>query len=392
VNDVGDVVTWRVADETLRTLAGRRAGLDVEEAKWLVIAQRERVHVELGLGSFREYVERVLGYAPHTAIERIRVAEELVKLPALRAALAEGRCSYSALREVTRVATPENEAQWLAAIGGKSARDIEPMVRGRQKGDAPDAPRDPDLQPHVLRLEVPPEVFAMFREARKVFESERDERLDDAAVFAELCRRGLRGGDTTAPTHQIALMVCPECGAGSQDAAGRVVDVAPETVAIAECDAQRIGRVDGDVTQRLTTDIPAPTRRAVERRDRGRCTVPGCGASRFLEIHHIVHVEHGGGHALRNLTLLCGAHHRRHHAGKLQILGEAPRLTFRHADGSIYGGDCLSDAKSALRNLGWSREVATDAVERAAATAAADLLLPDFIIACIRECSPLAIR
>jgi hypothetical protein len=295
VKDVSDAVTWRMAHEQLQKLATRRAALDAEEAKWLVIAQRERVHEELGLGSFREYVERVLGYAPHTAIERIRVAEELTALPKLRAALAAGDCSYSALREVTRVATAETEAQWLTAIVGKTAREIEPMVRGRQKGDAPDAPRDPDLQPRVMRFEVPPDVFAMFREARKAFEDELGERMDDNAVFAELCRRGLRGGDKTAPTHQIALMACPECGAGSQDAAGRVVDIAPEIMEHAQCDAQRVGRVDAQVPEMMTTDIPEPTRRAVERRDRNRCTVPGCGATRHLEIHHIIHIEYGGG-------------------------------------------------------------------------------------------------
>ena len=58
-----------------------------------------------------------------------------------------------------------------------------------------------------------------------------------------------------------------------------------------------------------------------------------------------------------------------------------PRGT-RPSDGS----DCLSDARSALRNLGWSREIVHDAVERAAAIGAADLPLPDFIHACLRAC------
>src|SRR5215510_8857698 len=116
---IDDRVTWREADQQLRKIAVKRAGLDAEEAKWLVIAKRERVHERLGFGSFREYVERVLGYQSHTAMERIRVAEELATMPTVAAALDRGDTSFSAVRELTRVATAETEAAWLAAIEHK---------------------------------------------------------------------------------------------------------------------------------------------------------------------------------------------------------------------------------------------------------------------------------
>src|ERR1051326_7241475 len=61
--------TWREADEQLCRLVRERGALDAEEAKWLVIARREHVHLQFGYGSFREYVERRLGYQPHTAID-----------------------------------------------------------------------------------------------------------------------------------------------------------------------------------------------------------------------------------------------------------------------------------------------------------------------------------
>ena len=47
---------WRVAHEQLGRLARRRAGLDAEEGRWLLVARRERVHSRLGYGSFGEYV------------------------------------------------------------------------------------------------------------------------------------------------------------------------------------------------------------------------------------------------------------------------------------------------------------------------------------------------
>jgi hypothetical protein len=88
-----------------------------------------------------------------------------------------------------------------------------------------------------------------------------------------------------------------------------------------------------------------------------------------------------------NLTLLCSAHHRARHAGTLQITGIAPHaLRFAHRDGTRYGGDCLAEARTALRTLGFSAGEANAAVERAQAHVGAEVELSDFIRACLREC------
>jgi hypothetical protein len=52
-------------------------------------------------------------------------------------------------------------------------------------------------------------------------------------------------------------------------------------------------------------------RTALVERDAGTCVVPGCGATRTLEIDHVVPLEQGGPTELGNLALLCRHHHRR---------------------------------------------------------------------------------
>jgi len=88
--DAAHVGGWRELDRQMRRLARRRAVLDAEEAQLLVAAKAAEVHRHLGYGSFDEYLERVLGYAPTTARDRMRVAVALEALPAVRAALAAG--------------------------------------------------------------------------------------------------------------------------------------------------------------------------------------------------------------------------------------------------------------------------------------------------------------
>src|SRR5205814_5225223 len=81
---------WRTVDRALRQIAARRAALDAEEARWLREAEELQIWRPLGMVSALDYLERVLGYAPRTAQDRLRVARALGTLPGLSAALTDG--------------------------------------------------------------------------------------------------------------------------------------------------------------------------------------------------------------------------------------------------------------------------------------------------------------
>ncbi len=77
---------------------------------------------------------------------------------------------------------------------------------------------------------------------------------------------------------------------------------------------------------RTTREIPRRLRRALERRAKGCCEVPGCGATAGLHAHHLIHWEDLGPTELWNLILCCPFHHRAHHRGLITITGPATRL------------------------------------------------------------------
>ena len=102
------------------------------------------------------------------------------------------------------------------------------------------------------------------------------------------------------------------------------------------CDAtcevwfERAGRPIG--AGRCTRTVNRRLRRALEHRDRC-CVVPGCGATRGLHAHHLIHWENGGLTELDNLVLVCPYHHRLHHAGGITLIGPAHQLVVTDADG-----------------------------------------------------------
>jgi hypothetical protein len=79
--------------------------------------------------------------------------------------------------------------------------------------------------------------------------------------------------------------------------------------------------------------VPDHTRLAVETRDGGRCVIPGCTATRGLQVHHLRHWEDGGPTDTWNLGCVCGPHHRAIHRGELTISG----------NGDIPGGLRVTD-------------------------------------------------
>lgn len=319
---------WREVDRHLRLIAARRSSLDAEELRWLARAERIEIHRVLGHASILEYVERVLGYGPRVAKDRLRVARALETLPALATSLETNTLSYSAVREVSRVATPWTEERWIEKVRGKPLREVEQAVAGHVPGDDPDDDPDPDLVTRPITFELTPATLALLRQATRHLEDEVGHPLTDDELVAGLCASALSGdggpGEGGGAPFQIALTICEACDRGWHDAAGRSYDVPPAVVEQARCDAQHIGRVDADEPARSWQDVPPATRRLVLRRDRGCCTVPGCRSSRWLQIHHIIARALGGTHDPSNLTCLCGGHHRALHEGRLTIVGRAP--------------------------------------------------------------------
>ncbi len=434
----------------LKRIVKARAALDLEEAAALREAQQLMIWRRYGYASLLEYMEREMGFSPRAALERLRVAHAIVELPQLAAAMEQGEMSFSGVRELTRVATPETEQKWIESTKEMNLRELEDSVSGHKRGDLPEDPVDPSLRTKVIRLEVRPEAFALWRQLQQALEKEKGERLDDTAIVEAVAGAYLRGADAGSPraaAYSVAVTVCEGCQKGWQDGGNTTVEMSPASVERALCDAVIIGRVDGaDPARRKTsrtigtlattvngtssiseqttaaqgsassgTDpeaapqasassstapvataqasasmtstramarealaaaadaaearpkrtIPAKVRRQVERRDHGRCQVPGCRSAFNVDQHHIKHWIRGGTHTVDNLISLCEGHHNAHHDGTLAIRIEDGKVVFQFQGRNNFTRvQRAVEATRALRELGFDKETVRQAIAR----------------------------
>jgi hypothetical protein len=359
----------RLGDE----IAELSAHLDAATARLLDLVRDfdARGGWNTGFSSCAAWLTWRVGLEPGAAREWVRVARALGTLPRLARALARGEISYSKVRAVTRVATPETEERLLAVAKAGTAAHVERIVRGWRRVDRQAEAREAARQHasralHVyqdedgmviVRGRLAPEVGALLTQAltaaREKLHQQRlsaatpadpseddlgeDAPSEDAPTMAQqqadalalLAETALHHGiDPGAPAERYQVVVhvdAPVLVDAEQPGQSVLEDgarVPAETSHRLACDASRLVMrhgPDGHVVEvgARTRTIPPALRRALLHRDRG-CRFPGCGI-RFVQGHHLRHWAQGGPTTLSNLASLCRRHHRAVHEEGYQV-------------------------------------------------------------------------
>ncbi len=377
----------RLGDE----IAELSAHLDAATARLLALIREfdARGGWNTGFRSCAEWLGWRVGLDKGAAREWVRVARALGTLPRLTEALSRGELSYSKVRALTRVATPETEARLLAVGRAGTAEHVERIVQGwRQvdrRAEARKAVRQHEgrgLQVYededgmvVVRGRLTPEAGALLRRALEAgrealyqkartepgtgaADSERQrptmaqQQADALALMAESALHHALDPGAPGERYQVVVHVDAAVLADPEQPGQSVLEdgahVPAGTSRRLACDASRIvmrhdkrGRVV-EIGARTRT-IPPALRRALQHRDRG-CRFPGCGV-RVAEGHHLHHWAQGGPTMLSNLALLCRRHHRAvHEEGYQAARGPDGSLQFRRPDGRL-----LPEVPTALR-------------------------------------------
>ena len=336
----------------------------------LLMAEMDRreAWADLGFVSCAHWFSWRTNESLGTAREKVRVARKLVECPLVQEAFSQGRLSYSKVRAITRIVTPDNESTLLEwALDGTTSQ-LERIIRTYRRAKPAEqelAQRQTEeryLSYHydednmlVLKGRLPPEVGALLVKALQVASEERcddhdaepDQRLADAIgeVAGAALDMGLanRAGKARPRNYQVMVHVDEEVLKES-DSPGRCeveggVGISPETARRLCCDnpvlEMTVENFNGAFQLERSSRRPsAPLERAVKVRDEGVCQFPGCESRRFLHMHHVKHWAKGGPTDLDNLALLCSTHHRAVHEGGFSFKKtEEGELCFHSPDG-----------------------------------------------------------
>ncbi|HVM20068.1 MAG TPA: DUF222 domain-containing protein, partial [Egibacteraceae bacterium] len=126
----------RRIDEMADELRRHSAHMAAAEYRWLrLLGEFDEAEGWAGAGarSCAAWLSWACGVGPAAAREKVRVARALPTLPKLCASFRAGRLSYSKVRAITRVATPDNEELLVSYGESATAAQLETVLRGYRR-------------------------------------------------------------------------------------------------------------------------------------------------------------------------------------------------------------------------------------------------------------------
>lgn len=308
----------REVDRELKELARGRRVSDAVAAKKLLRMKRGKLYRALGYSRLQDYAWFELDMKRSKAKDLVEIAERVERLPLVARAFEAGELEWTKCRAVVRVATSENEGEWLGRARTVSSRALEREV-ARAKGERP--------RVRVV-LELSEEDAADLDEAVRRLREERGEAVPLGEAVGELARRSM-GPPVDRPGYQVVIHECPTCEKASRDASGGEIPVGERELEAARVDAEIVDLRERPA--RVRRSITPAERREVIARDSGRCAL--CGTRAWLHIHHVV--RRSGDPSV--LSLLCSACHKRLvHEGHVLMAGRAPRFAITLRDGTSH--------------------------------------------------------
>jgi hypothetical protein len=122
---------------------------------------RHRGHHQLGFSRVSDYTRERLGISGRELRSLATAMTRLEGLPALGGAFEKGLLSWTQVRLLTTVATPETEAEWLALARGRTVRALEALIREAGRLPDPEAEDEPSM---YFRMRCPRRLLRLWRE------------------------------------------------------------------------------------------------------------------------------------------------------------------------------------------------------------------------------------
>jgi hypothetical protein len=321
------IIASRLSDDALLARVKLRVGCErvasVELIADLAELETRDVYFGEGVKSLYLYCTEVLYLSEHAAYNRIAAARAARRFPVILDLLADGSVNMTTVTILAPHLTPENHRAVLAEATHRSKDEVK-VIQSRlaprpdvpatvrklpppapAAGTVPLAPTTPDgASVTTTRTPPPPVLQSLPLSQRPVVEPLTPERYRLQFTVARETRDKLK---------RVQDLLAREIPDGDPAA---IFDRAL-TLLLRDVEKRKLGAVAKPRTPRPTKPrsrhVPAHIRRAVNRRDDGRCAFVAkegrrCTERRFLEWHHVKPYAPDGEMSVENISLRCRAH------------------------------------------------------------------------------------
>lgn len=240
--------------------------------------EQSRLFRKLDCSSLFQYATQLLGLSESVAYSLITIMRKSREVPEIK------NIAISKASRIVSVISAENATEWIQFAGSHSKREIEREIARR----FPENVRPEKLKPltgEISELALPVKAEFLIKLNRVLdLEAQRKSKSGSRVEALEAALDNYLFHRDPVQKAQRAKMRKPKEQKPSELRPGRV-------------------------------PLTATEKHVVFKRDQGRCTYMDeagkvCGRSRWIEIHHIRPIEHGGSNDLDNLTTLCSFHHK----------------------------------------------------------------------------------
>jgi hypothetical protein len=292
-----------------------------EHSALLVFSEimHQKLYEEMGYSSMHNYATEALKMPRSTAFHYISLTKKLEALPETKKAVESGDLGWTKAKEITKVATPATEGQWIDRAKKSSRIDLIEITKQAITVAKNESKQQPTLIPIEINLpKAEPKISTslsfsieqmerfsvLIEKMRKQGETGSREELLIKALTDSTSQNSPRGENS--PSTKIVITHCPDCGK-AETSSGEISKNELEKV---YCDA-----VVNENGKNMATIKPS-VRQKVMIRDQHTCQGQGCRSKRYLEVHHKVPRALGGSNDASNLITLCSACHSLIHRGQ----------------------------------------------------------------------------
>ena len=302
------------------------AGQERETTARLILLLSEidsrRLYLGEGYSSLFTFCTRRLRLSEHAAYGRIEAARAARRFPVIVELLTDGAITLTTVCLLASHLTAGNSVEVLKKARHKSKREVEQLIA---------AMRPMPLVPSLVRRLANPQSAAVAPPAPSTDTSAAASPISNGVPLPDAPARSQPAPGIISPLSPERYKVQLTIDRATHDKLRRVQDLLRHvvpcgdpaaifdralTVLLHDLERRKLAQVGRPRPAPCSTTrsrhVPAAVRRAVWKRDDGRCAFIGtdglCGERGFLEFHHVVPFADGGETTSENLQLRCRSH------------------------------------------------------------------------------------